>query len=503
MDATKRAEASATNVPLHLWWPSLLTLALVMALALPTEPLFFGNQNTKFLHGLAAAGHGELLEDWQANTRNGLPLFTALVEGVVRLAGPRAFYVLQAGAVVALAAALLAWHRRVAADAGLGTGLFVPTVLVLALLHSNQGTAELFEGVAKQSIAGRILEPANIGVLLLAGALALHVRRPLLGAAALAAAAAVHPGYVLPAAVLLSAGLVAYGGDQRRRRVAAAAALGVGGLALNAWLLARAFPATSPELATEAARILTELRIPHHSQLAHWFDIDAAAKLGLACLAVALTRGRALGYFLAIALLLTPGLSLATLAPGTAPLRLVAPWRTSVALVPIANVVVLTYGLAWLTVRIVHPRRWAAGVVAVTTVVVAYNLVHKVRGYAEPEASAHHAWFRRQQRPGLVVMTPVHDQDFRLATGVPQYVSFKSHPYQDHEVLEWRRRVEVARAVQAHPADSCGLLRGARRRAGLTHVVWPREKVETAPCPFLERVYTDPQVVVFAWRRPG
>jgi hypothetical protein len=497
MHATKRAGEPAVCLPFVGFWPAALALGVLMALALPTEPLFSDNQNTKFLHGLAAAGYGQLDADWQANTRNGLPLFTALVEAVARTGGIVAFYVLQVGVFVALAAALLAWHRRVAVDAGFGAAPWVAMLLALALLHSNQGTAELFEGVAKQHIVGRVLEPANIGVLLVAGALALHVGRAVTGAAALAAAAAVHPGYVVPATVLLVAGLVAYGAHLSRRELALAAAVGFGGLALNTALLARGFPATSPALAMEAARILTEIRIPHHSELAHWFDVDAAAKLALVVGAVALTRNRPLGRFLAVALALTVALTLLTLAPGTAPLRLVAPWRTSVALVPIAVVVVLTYGLAWLVPRLGRPRRWAWGVALVTAAVVTFNVADKARAYLDPERPAHHAWVREHGGAGDVFLTPVGDQDFRLATGMPQYVSFKSHPYQDVEVLEWHRRVELAREVQAAPAASCARLRRAGERAGVTHVVWPRRRVEEAPCGFLERVYDDREVVIF------
>ena len=503
MRATKRAGEPAVCLPGVGFWPAAFALGVLMALALPTEPLFSDNQNTKFLHGLAAAGYGQLDADWQANTRNVLVLFTALVAGVARGIGLWAFYLLQVAVSVGLAAALLAWHRRIASDAGFGAGTWVPVLLALVLLHSNQGTAELFEGVAKQQIAGRVLEPANIGVLLVAGAFALHARRLTIGAFALATAGAVHPAYALPAAVLLTAGLVAYGREMPRRSVVLSASVGFGGLALNALVVSYRFPPTSPELAMEAARILTEIRIPHHSELARWFDVDAAAKLALVLGAVALTRKRPLGRFLAISLVVTVALSLATLAPGTAPLRLVAPWRTSVALVPIALVVVLTYGLAWLVPRLRRPRRWAWGVALVTAAVVTFNVAEKARAYLEPERPAHHAWVREHGRAGDVFLTPVGDQDFRLATGIPQYVSFKSHPYQDVEVLEWHRRVELAREVQAAPAASCPQLRRAGERAGVTHVVWPRGRVEEAPCGFLERVYGDREVVIFALTTAG
>ena len=40
---------------------------------------------------------------------------------------------------------------------------------------------------------------------------------------------------------------------------------------------------------------------------------------------------------------------------------------------------------------------------------------------------------------------PAKMQDFRLETGAPAYIEFKSIPYKDVDVLEWRRRVDFTR----------------------------------------------------------
>ena len=56
------------------------------------KPLYADNQNTKFLHALANTGAGFLREDWLAHTKDGLPLFTALLEAILRTVGPNGFY---------------------------------------------------------------------------------------------------------------------------------------------------------------------------------------------------------------------------------------------------------------------------------------------------------------------------------------------------------------------------------------------------------------------------
>src|SRR5207245_419932 len=55
-------------------------------------PLYFSNQNQYFLHGLAAAGRGDLAHDWLATTRDPTPVFCAAVAGTYSTVGDTAFY---------------------------------------------------------------------------------------------------------------------------------------------------------------------------------------------------------------------------------------------------------------------------------------------------------------------------------------------------------------------------------------------------------------------------
>ena len=59
---------------------SVLTFLLgsvVFGVSYTQAPLYYSNQNQYFLHGLAAAGHGNLDLDWLAGTRDPTPLFSA------------------------------------------------------------------------------------------------------------------------------------------------------------------------------------------------------------------------------------------------------------------------------------------------------------------------------------------------------------------------------------------------------------------------------------------
>src|SRR5947208_3540150 len=52
---------------------------VVFGVSYTQAPLYYSNQNQYFLHGLAAAGRGNLDQDWLAKTRDPTPLFSRLV----------------------------------------------------------------------------------------------------------------------------------------------------------------------------------------------------------------------------------------------------------------------------------------------------------------------------------------------------------------------------------------------------------------------------------------
>src|SRR3954453_23712953 len=79
-------------------------------------PLYYSNQNQYFLHGLAAAGEGNLADDWLAGTLDTTPVFSLLVEGTARFLHPWAFYAYHALLLGVYAAALLSLFFYVAGE---------------------------------------------------------------------------------------------------------------------------------------------------------------------------------------------------------------------------------------------------------------------------------------------------------------------------------------------------------------------------------------------------
>jgi hypothetical protein len=494
-------------------------LTAAFALVCCQAPLYYSNQNQYFLHGLARAGGGYLAYDWLAETRDPTPVFSALVEVTVRDLHPWAFYVYFALLQGAYAAALLALLPVVAgAEAARRRG---PAFLA-ALLLVHAGLLRwasyrwlgadypyyLQGGLAGQYVLGPILQPSAFGVLLVVAVSLFANDRPLLAACCVGLAATVHSTYLLSGAMLtLGFLLVLF----RRRQYRFA--LVTGALALLLVLpvtlyVLTTFRPTSPESFREAQDILVNFRIPHHCRPDLWLDDIAWLQIGWVALGVALARGTPLGPGMGVAFVLAALLTVVQVLTGSNTLALLFPWRVSTVLVPLATAVVLSRLIAalppWIEGR---TAQVVSGITALCLVaggvwimaerqafqsndnelgVLAYVRESKTSGdlYFIPVtvpdlARATHGSLSSDFKPlpGKLAdqrLIPVDLQRFRLPTGAPLFVDFKSIPYADTDVLEWRRRIAVAQEVQEElrhhrEAEALALL----RREGVTHLVWP------------------------------
>lgn len=473
---------------------TVLLFTLLLWLISNLEPLFFSNQNTKFLHGLADAGYGQLAEDWMAQTVDGLPVFTRIVQWTAKVGPFWLFYVEQFLVYAVHALALVLLFRRAHPWAtGADRLPLLLFVLVFASLHVNH---DLASGVANQLIIKSIYEPANFGAFALLGLAAFLAGRHFLAVLLINVAGAVHAGYVAPGGFLLlgmAACLPIVERAQRRNlALALALALGFAGLALNALLLKLAFPATTPALQAQATALLANERIPQHTDPTVWLNLEAMLKLALCAAAVVLTRNRLIRRVLAVGLgaILLSALFVVLFQADF--IRLVSPWRVSVFLVPLAWVVVLGWLieqlLPWFRRR--GLVRWGvAGIVATAFAFAVYGGWSKIEKFSRPPPP-YAALVEANLAPGQVYLTSPGLSGFRLRTGAPQYVSTKTHPYLDVEVLEWHRRLEIAEALFDSETLDCAAVSRLRDEEGVTHLLTV-EKDPTFDCPFAVELGSD------------
>ncbi len=517
----------ADAIPRRLVIAVSLVVAAGFVAAYGQAPLYYSNQNQYFLHGLAQAGHGFLRDDWLARTLDPTPVFTALVAFTAAYLHPWLFYAYHALMLGAYAVACLGLFDVLAGRtmAARRCPLFA---LLLVLVHSaaarwcsyrlfGQDYPWYFQaGVAGQYVLGAMFQPSVFGVLLVLAVCLFARGRPLLAAVCSAAAVTVHPTYALPAALLVL-GFVTGLALERRFRLA----LATGALALVLVLPTTVhalltFGPTSAEAFAEAEAILVNVRIPHHTRPDLWLDPVAAAQIAWMVLGVALTWRTRLFPALTVAFALGTLLTMAQVVTGSHSLALLFPWRVSSVLLPVATVVVLSR-LASLRVDLLGGAVVRAVSVTALAALAAVGLwisFGRLAFLSSPEEEPLLEFVRQTRAAGDVYFVPFRVPDlvkstrgslssdfkpmpdkksdarvippdllrFRLATGAPIYVDFKSIPYKDVEVIEWRERVRQAAAVQ-------GLIEHGQlseavaelRRLGVTHLVWRAEPRLSSP----------------------
>lgn len=493
-----------------------LLLTLVFSLGYTQSPLYTSNQNQYFLHGAAQAGLGFLKADWLANTFDPTPVFSLLAYLTYRFLHYPAFFYLYYALLMGI---------YIYSLFGITTLLFplrssqAKTLAFLALLITGNSAALRFglsraigdnwtylleDGVADQRLLGPVFQPSTFGALLLLSIWLFLRHKPYWAVLCAVLAATFHPTYLLSAAVLTFAYMLVTFREERSgcsqgKPWLQPLLIGLLALALVLPIVGYVyvhFRANPAGTAAQAQKILVNFRIPHHTQVSQWLDITAIIKILLAGAAIILVRKQRIFMILLVPFLAAIGLTLLQVGVHSNSLALIFPWRISTFLVPLATALLLgalvSKVLDWPALQAQRLQNWISGLsLALLTLVVLVGLARlyldfgrQANGNERPlfaYAAAHHA-------PGEIYLTPTKMQDFRLATGSPVYIDFKSIPYQDQDVLEWYRRVQTA--DRFYKTGDCALLAELANKEGVTHVVLNKEQFGFA-CPILHEEYRD------------
>ncbi len=447
-----------------------LCLLFIAAIGMPLQ--FVSNQNTKFLHGMATAFPDRLGADWTAQTVDGLPVFTALVHGVAAYVDPAFFYVIEALLLCVMCVSLLAIARRVAPDAG-GTLWFLIVVggVLVALVHPPQ--EDTLRGVAGQYMTHGYLQPSEFGILYLPALLLAARRHPaalILGVIP----AAVHPAYIAFSAILLGVFLFYRwrdGSGIPLLTVTVAVAI----LVVPPIDLALRFAPTDAEVFAQANNILAFERIPHHSDPSRWATWPAYRKLIIALMGIAVAPSGVIRTSLVCLLGLAVGGTVFVAATGNAEVALMAPWRASIIVVPVTATIVI----GWIVNLLYRRVSKRSVLLAVPVIVTGYALFGAYDGLRRVQAESarnktpdYVIHIQESHDPQDIYLTHPRMSDFRLAAMTSQFVTWKTHPYLDTEVLEWKRRSDLAQKVFGDQLD-CDVLAEILAAYPVTHVLAP------------------------------
>lgn len=462
--ATNEVNSRArSNWPWNSLWIMLLVFVL-FALAYSQAPLYTSNQNQYFLHGAAAADVGSLELDWLANTIDPTPVFSALVQLTFLLDLPILFHLYY---FVLLAVYLYSiWgllHETLRPDWN-SMQRWVALVALIAM-HSfafrfglsrllGQDWRFILEGgFAGQRLLGTVFQPSNFGVLLLLGALLFIRGKRIPAVLSVILAATVHPTYLLSAALLIAGFmLVSLINERSLREPAMIGLLALLLISPILWYTWTHFQPTSPELTGIASQILVEERIPNHVLPEEWLNLTVLFHTAIVLIAVVTYRRRPIAVMMGLIAAGIFVLTLFQIESGNQRLALLFPWRPSALLVPLASTLLLGYFADRLFQRSnLFNRRHRQSLLAVTwaglfllAALGAGSYLYDLRRKRLDTARPMFEYIQANQVYGDRFLTPPKQQDFRLATGAPILVDFKSIPYVDSEVIEWHNRLKTA-----------------------------------------------------------
>lgn len=515
-------------IAIGLW----LALSILFGLAYTQSHLYNDNQNTKFLHGLAQSGRGLLEEDWLANTADPLPVFSSLVSFTASFFSDNLFYVyylLLMGVYVYSILGIASVQYEMGSSK---TELLLFFVLILALhsirmnIFANKllglDLTPLHFGVAGQYILGLDFQNSSFGVFLLLSIYAFLKRKHIWSIIWLALASLFHPAYLFSAAFLTIAYLlIIFNENFDRKDISWSAftkAIGepftLGLLALLlvspvVWYNQAVSSSTSPELASRALDILVNERIPHHALPEVWLNGTALVQIALVVVATFLVRRSRLFLVMLVPFLGGLLFTILQILTKNDSLAMIAPWRVSVFLVPLATALIFAFLLSAIYNRFKEPLNRlripiiVGCILAILFLVqggIAVQRTRNNRYYKQPTlAMMEHV--KETKRPGQVYLIPTRDNkfdEFRLYTGAPVFINWKSHPYQDYEVLEWYTRNKLTEAFyNSEPSSACSVLEEISSNYQITHIVYDLEQGDPT-CEGMLETYRDQRYAVYA-----
>ena len=505
----------------HEWLAGLVSFlawSLVFGVIYAQSPLFTNNQNTYFLHGLADAGFGYLSHDWMATRQESMPVFTWLVYLTYMAFHSKVpfylYYALLMGVYLFSMYGIMDLFfnlRRSKTRTLLFLALFLfAHSAALRFLLSRLVSADstfLFEGgVAGQRILGQVFQPSVFGVLLVLSIYLFLREHPFWSLVPIAVAICFHPVYLLGGALLTIAYMWII--FRREHNLKRALLLGTTALLLVAPALIYTiymFSDPSAELAQEALYVLVNFRNPQHALVTSWLNWTVLVQALVLVTGLFIIRKTRLFPILLIVALGVVILTILQIVTANKWLALIFPWRVSVLLVPLGTTILIAAGVTkfmnWNKESPKNDRLVSQFSLLVITGLITVGAlrfqIESLRKLADPALPMMN-YVATHKSPGDIYMVPSKMEDFRLVTGAPILVDFKSAPDRDADVMEWYERLQWISWFYNVSPDECKLLNDIASRYGVTHVVVQRRIGVSVSCNSMPVVYEDNNYRIYA-----
>jgi len=474
-------------------------LALVATLVSEQKQPIFGNQYTYLLKLIANSAIDHSLSlDWQVNTIDIMPVFTALTTPIFNSFGDTGLIALSYLATGIFYFSLLLIAAK-AIDIKKSTTTLILFFCFLLIVNSST----LFDGqtlrkVTMQGFADQYLikgyfQPSMAGTLLLLS-IALHLwNKKYLSILALATGATIHPTYILPAGILTCAFMV----SDFLHNKSLVSVLKLGGLAalLTApTAISTALLTTGGDPATAAAGrdIFANIREWNHGHIKNWRLTHTAIQAVILAGGIWLSRKSRLFPILTVSTAISVSLVILKEATGSDYLTLLFPHRVSACLIPIATILLLAKLATALDNGSVLRKRLQLATFALLALTAAWGgityqtITDREKYFTKRNLANEDQLIEKvitSRQPNSIYIVPTDMLWFRADTLTPIVVDFRTHPYTAIEMVEWYKRIQAVDAVYepgVAGAELCEKISAISSTYAATHILYPSSNELTA-----------------------
>lgn len=462
----------------------------------PQKLLFYSNQNTYFLHGLASAKYGFLKNDWLAKTLDPFPIFSLGVKYLYLFGGKLSFlifywillliYFWSLTLIILFVFNINSFRAKFLTACiiiFLHSNFLYKTYFVTNLFHTNHLSTLFVDGLAGQYLIGPGLEPSIFGILILISIYLFFKGRYNFSILTLISSAYLHSSYLLVSALMLS-GYISYIWLYGNRKIIIKIVSFYILLIIPLVFFYYPYFTDSLRVKNEALNILYNNRIPHHANIRYWFNNESLLKIIIIIIGLLSNSNKKIIYVFVMPVLVAFMLSVIQYFTGSKFLGLLFPWRLSVILMPICSSFIFLSLI--MRAEIFHDKFLSKylilALIIITLVVVSSSGQENYFAYTKKEPGDLQKLFDqiRLIRTGKdQYFVPTNLEDFRLETGVPIFVDLKSHPYKASEVIEWYNRIKIANnIINKDSTVNFALVDTLTKKYGVTAFVFEKDKIK-------------------------
>ncbi len=428
----------------------------------PQQPLFYSNQNTYLLHGLASAGYGFLKFDWLVNTKDPFPFFSFFTKVTYLLGGKYFFLILfwiflliyfwSLFGIIVKTLNIRSYHSKFILSFAI---IFLHSSVLLSNSKTYLGTNLISffnDGLANQYLVGAAFQPSVFGVFVLVSIYFFIKEKEKFSIFFLAVAVYFHASYLLVSLLILSGYVTHLILSSCNFKLILKFVLFYFLLIIPIVFFYYSFTQDSEFSRNYAQEILYKYRMPQHANISYWINVESFLKLALILFSGILVIKKKIMPVLFIPVAITVVLSFLQYWSDSAILGMLFPWRVSVVLLPLSSIILISclmIKLKFLVNRNLMPYL-TFPVLSLIFLIGIYGSKANYHVFSKrmpSEINDVYNYIDSTKKKNDLFFIPIELEDFRLETGVPIFVDWKSHPYKPAELVEWYERIKIAKQV--------------------------------------------------------